>query len=149
MAIIQTPQPGQPLDLAYIGTMAKAINDLSTQVTVSQSKQLTVDTKTEGRQSIKTSDARIIGGYYEVANNSTVNAGEDKTFSYSFGSNFQYPPIVTATPIAFTETSAGKDVSVLITSITKSNVTGIVRFNTAGNAYVGINLVIVGIPAQA
>jgi hypothetical protein len=146
MAIIQTPQPGQPLDLGYIATMAKAINDLSAEVSVSQSKYLTIDTKDNGQQSIRTSDARVIGGYYEVANNNTVNAGEDRTFTYSFPSDFQYPPIVTATPISFRETSAGKDVSVLITSITSSAVSGIVRFNTSGNAFVGINLIIIGIP---
>lgn len=146
MAIIQTPQPGQPLDLGYISTMAKAINDLSAEVSVSQSKYLTIDTADNGQQSIRTSDARIIGGYYEVANNNTVNAGEDRIFTYSFPSNFQYPPIVTATPISFKETPAGKDVSVLITSITTSGVRGIVKFNTGGNAFVGINLIIVGIP---
>lgn len=146
MAIIQTPQPGQPLDLGYIATMAKAINDLSSEVSVSQSKYLTIDTKDNGQQSIRTSDARIVGGYSEVANNSTVNAGEDRTFTYSFSSDFQYPPIVTATPVSFRETPAGKDVSVLITSVTTSAVSGIVKFNTSGNAFVAVNLIAIGIP---
>jgi len=146
MAIIQTPQPGQPLDLSYIGTMAKAINDLSTQVSTSQSKYVTVDTRTEGTQSIRTADARMVGGYYEVVNNSTVIAGESKSFTYRFPSDYKYLPIVTATPITITETPAGKDVSVLLTSITKSSVSGIVKFNTAGDASVAINLIILGIP---
>jgi hypothetical protein len=146
MAIIQTPQPGQPLDLGYIATMAKAINDLSSEVSVSQSKYLTIDTQDNGQQSIRTSDARIIGGYAEVANNSTVDPGEERTFTYSFPSDFQYPPIVTATLVSFRDTPAGRDPSVIITSITNSAVRGKVRFNTDGNAFVGVNLVIIGIP---
>ncbi len=31
----------------------------------------------------------MIGGYVEVANNSTVSAGNEKTFSYDFPSDFK------------------------------------------------------------
>jgi hypothetical protein len=146
MSKIQTPDPGQPLDVSYIASMARAINEISSSVTPSTYKYVTVDTASAGQQSVRTSDAKMIGGYVEVANNSTVTAGNEKSFFYDFPADFKYAPIATATPVNVGNTTAGKDVSVILKSVTTSRVEGIVKFNTSGDVSVALNLIILGIP---
>jgi len=146
MAILPVPERGQPLDVTYIYQIVKAINDLSTQASTSIYKYVTVDTPNAGKQSVKTSEARIIGGYVPVTQSQTQTAGSSQTFSYNFPSEFKFSPIVTATPINVGNTDAGKDVTVTITSISTSKVDGTVKFNIGGNTTIGINLIVVGIP---
>lgn len=146
MAKIPLPERGQPLDVAYIYSMANSINQLSDQVSSATYNYTTIDTVSAGKQNIKTSEARVIGGYVTVANNSTVNAASTKTFSYTFPSDFKYTPIVTATPINAGKTSAGENVTVVLTDITRSSVNGIVRFDSSGDLSVVVNLIIIGIP---
>jgi hypothetical protein len=146
MAILPVPERGQPLDVTYIYQIVKAINDLSVQVSPSTYKYVTVDTPTSGKQSVKASEARIIGGYVQVTTSSTQTAGSSQSFSYDFSTDFKFAPVVTATPINVGNTDAGKDVSVTLKSISTSRVEGTVKFNTGGDTSVGINLIIVGIP---
>lgn len=146
MARIPLPERGQPIDVTYIYQLANAINELSTQVSPASYKYVTVDTQEAGKQSVKSSEARIVGGYIEVANNSSVNAGNEKSFFYDFPADYKYAPIATATPVNIGDTPAGKNVSVILKSVTTSRVEGIVRFNTSGDVSVAVNLLIVGIP---
>ena len=147
MAILPVPERGQPLDVTYIYQIVKAVNDLSTQASTSINKYVTVDTPNAGKQSVKTSEARIIGGYVSVTNGGTQTAGSALTFSYSFPTEFKFAPIVTATPVNIGTTSdAGKDVIVTISSITTSSIEGSVKFNVGGVTSVGINIIAIGIP---
>lgn len=146
MAILPVPERGQPLDVTYIYQIVKAINDLSTQSSTSVYKYVTVDTPNSGKQSVKASEARIIGGYVSVTSGNTQTAGSSQTFSYSFPSEFKFAPIVTASPINVGNTDAGKDVTVTLVSISTSKVEGIVKFNVGGDTAIGINLIMVGIP---
>lgn len=146
MAILPVPERGQPLDVTYIYQIVKAINDLSVQVSPSTYKYVTVDTPTSGKQSVKASEARIIGGYVQITTSSTQTAGSSQSFSYDFSTDFKFAPVVTATPINVGNTDAGKDVSVTLKSISTSRVEGTVKFNTGGDTSVGVNLIIVGIP---
>ena len=86
MAKVPLPERGQPLDVTYIYQLAETINDIATQVSSATYNYTTIDTVSAGKQSVKTSEARVIGGFGEVANNSTVSAGNEKTFSYDFPS---------------------------------------------------------------
>jgi hypothetical protein len=146
MAKVPLPERGQPLDVTYIYQLADAVNDLSTQVSSATYNYTTIDTVGAGKQNIKTSEARVIGGYVEVTNNSTVTASSEKTFSYDFPSDFKYAPIVTATPVNFGNTAAGQDVSIVLKTITTSQIQGVVKFGIGGTASVAVNLIIVGIP---
>ena len=145
MAKVPLPERGQPLDVTYIYQLAEAVNDISTKVSSATYKSTTIDAGTAGPQSVKTSEAKLIGGYKEVANNKTVTASSEVPFSYSY-SDFKYAPIVTASPINVGGPPAGQNVTVTLTSVTTTKVDGIVRFNAAGDLTVGVNLVIVGIP---
>jgi hypothetical protein len=145
MAKIPLPERGQPIDVTYIYELTKAVNDLSAQVSSATYKTTTVNAGTAGPQSVKTSEAKFIGGYVDVANNKTVTASSEVTFSLSYN-DFKYAPIVTATPINKGGTPAGQNVTVTLTNVTTTKVDGIVRFNAAGDLTVGVNLIVIGIP---
>lgn len=146
MAKVPLPERGQPLDVTYIYQLAETINDLATQVSSATYNYTTIDTVGAGKQNVKTSEARVIGGYVEVANNSTVSAGNEKTFSYDFPSDFKYAPIATATAVNIGNTPAGQNVTVILKSVTTSRVEGVVRFGASGDLSLAVNLVIIGIP---
>jgi hypothetical protein len=145
MAKVPLPERGQPIDVTYIYELTKAVNDLSAQVSSATYKTTTVDAGTAGPQSVKTSEAKFIGGYVEVADNKTVTASSEVTFSLPY-SDFKYAPVVTATPYNKGGTPAGQNVTVTLTSITTTKVDGVVRVNAGGNLTVGVNLIIIGIP---
>lgn len=147
MSKIPLPERGQPLDLSYIYQIAQTVNELASQLSPTTARYTSVDTVSAGTQSVRTSDARIVGGYLTVANNTTTSPDGEGSFSYNFN-DFAYAPIVTATPILIgdTATESGKDITVVITRVTTNRVEGIVKFNTIGVASVGINLIAVGIP---
>ena len=146
MAKVPLPERGQPLDVTYIYQLAETINDLATQVSSATYNYTTIDTVSAGKQSVKTSEARVIGGYVEVANNSTVSAGNEKTFAYDFPSDFKYAPIATATPINIGNTPAGQNVTVILKYVTTSRVEGVVRFGASGDLSLNVNIIVVGIP---
>jgi len=147
MSKIPLPERGQPLDLSYIYQLADTVNNLANQLSPTTGRYTSIDTASGGTQSVRTSDARIVGGYVTVTNNSTTSPDGEGTFSYNF-SDFAYAPVVAATPILVDEaaTESGKDIAVVLTKVTNNRVEGIVKFNTIGVASVGLNLVIVGIP---
>jgi len=146
MAKVPLPERGQPLDVTYIYQLAETINDVATQVSSATYNYTTVDTVSAGKQNVKTSEARLIGGFVEVANNSTVSAGNEKPFAYDFPSDFKYAPIATATAVNIGNTPAGQNVTVILKSITTSRVEGVVRFGASGDLSLVVNLIIVGIP---
>lgn len=146
MARIPTPDRGQPLDVSYIYQIVEAINDLSSQISSAKYKYASIDTS-EGRQSTLLTDTKVVAAecvIYPAL--TTVIAETDQAFSKTFGGEFKYPPIVTATPVLIEGTSSGKDVSVVISSVTNSGVNGIVRFNSPGQLAVKVHIIAVGIP---
>lgn len=147
MAKVPLPDRGQPLDVSYLYQLAEAINNLSNELSPTTAKYTTVDTVSNGKQSVRTSDARVIGGFKAVTNSSSNTTGAEEPFSYTF-SDFAYPPIVTATPITTDDqnSESSRNVSVILTNITTNRVDGFVKFNTIGVSSVGVNLVIIGIP---
>jgi hypothetical protein len=150
MANIPVPERGQPLDLSYIYQLANAVNQLSTQASYSSNKFSSIETPAAniGRQDVRITDSRMVGGYYELSPNTEVTAGSSANFSYNFpAADFKYPPIVTATPINISGTASGGDVSVVLTLVTTSRVEGVVRFGISGTASIGINILAIGIPS--
>lgn len=146
MARIPIPQRGQPIDATYIYDIVSAVNDLSNQVSSATYKYTSVESGNSGRQQIKTAESKIVAASIQVANNSTVNAGNEISFSYAFTGDFKYNPVATATPYNTGNTPAGKDVSVILTSVTTSRLEGVVRFASSGSVTLAVNIVVVGIP---
>jgi hypothetical protein len=145
MAKIPLPERGQPLDVTYIYQLAETINDIATQVSSATYKNSTIDTVSAGKQNLKTSEIQVAGGFVEVANNSTVSAGNERTFAYDFKSDFKFPPIATATAVNVGNTPAGQNVTVILKSVTTSRVEGVVRFGASGDLSLVVNIIAVGI----
>lgn len=146
MAKIPLPELGQPLDVSYIYQLANAINELSLQVSPAIYKYVTVDVVNGVQQNAKASETRIIAGYADVVKSANQGVGSQQPFTYNFPADFKFAPIVTATPVNIGGTEAGKNVSVVIKSITTSKIDGTVNFNSTGDVSIGVNLIIVGIP---
>jgi len=146
MAKIPLPELGQPLDVSYIYQLANAINELSLQVSPAIYKYVTVDVPNGVQQNAKASETRIIAGYADVVKSANQSVGSQQPFTYNFPADFKFAPIATATPVNIGGTEAGKNVSVVIKSITTSKIDGIVNFNSTGDVSIGVNLIIVGIP---
>lgn len=146
MAQIPLPERGQPIDLTYVYQIADAVNTLSNQVAPSTNKYVTVDTPSGGKQSVLSSGVKMNAAYVEVYNNSTVLAGSEQPFSYAYPAEYKYSPVATATPVNVGGTTAGKDITVILKSVTTSRVDGIVKFNASGDVTVGVNLIVIGIP---
>jgi hypothetical protein len=146
MAKIPLPERGQPIDVSYIYQITNAVNQLSDQISTTGYNYTSIDTPSAGKQDIKTSEARIIGGSVNIPAGQAL-AGSTKTFEYSFNANFKYTPIVTATVVnTGGVNTAGDGATVVLTSVDANGLTGLVRFDTAGNASTTVNLIIIGIP---
>lgn len=146
MAKIPLPERGQPLDLSYIYQVASAVNDIASEISPSIYKYVSIDTPSAGKKNIRSSETRFVAGYLDIATNSNVNSGNEKTFTYNFNTDFMYPPIVTATLINVGNTPAGQNVSVILTNVTTSSAEGIVKFNSSGDVSIGVNLIVIGVP---
>ncbi len=147
MAIVPLPERGQPLDVSYIYALAESINNVATQISSSSSNYTSIDTTTgAAKQTLKTSEARFVGGYLTVVNNATVVASDEKEFGYDFSPNFKYPPIVTVTPVNIGNTPAGQNVTVLLKTVTTSRIEGVVRFGSSGDLSVAVNIIAIGVP---
>ena len=146
MAKIPLPDRGQPLDVTYIYQIADAINQVSNEVSSATYNYTTVTTRDAGDQVIQTRAAKIVAGYIDIATNESVTAGTTKPFTFSYNSDFKYPPIATATVVNRGTSDIGDDVTVVIRSITTSRIEGIVKFNSAGQVTTTVNITAIGIP---
>ncbi len=149
MPQLQDPQPGQPLDLDYVSTIVKAVNSILDKQASSTSVGNSTVVTPLATEISKTSDLVFVGGYKEIfATAQAVTAGTTKDFFLDFpnGITFKNPPIVTATPYTLNSTDAGRNVTVILKSVTTSKVEGTVIFNANGNVSIGVNLIAIGVP---
>lgn len=146
MAKIPTPDRGQPLDVTYVYQIVEAINDLSSQISSAKYKYASIDTS-EGRQNTLLTDTKVVAGEQPIYPAlKAVTAETEETFTFSFKGEYKYPPIVTATPVLIEGTSSGKDVAVIISSVTSSAVNGIVKFNSPGQLALKVHIIAIGLP---
>jgi hypothetical protein len=145
MPQINLPERGQPVDLSLLRTIINAINEIYRQISPSVSKFVKISVVGKPDQELRLSDAKMLAAYKEIANTKTINPGNEETVTIDL-SGFSEPPIVTATPRNIGGTAAGSSVSVTLKSVTTTAIEVIVKFNVAGNATVGINVIAIGIP---
>lgn len=146
MSKIPLPDRGQPIDVSYIYQIVEAINDIAATTSSASSNYVSLDTPA-GRVGASANETKIVAGektIYSAATRVTLDSRE--SFSYSFNGEFQYPPIVTVTPVLLQGTTAGQDVSVVIDSVTTSQITGTVNFNSTGSVALKVNIIAVGVP---
>ena len=145
MAKVPLPERGQPLDVTYIYQLAEAVNDLSTSISDATYNYTDVDVVGAEKKSLKTSDTKFIARYKSIANNETVTAGQEKSYSIDY-SNFKFPPIVTLSIVNTSGTTAGSNTTVVLTSVTTTQAGFTVRYGVSGTATIGINLIAIGVP---
>ncbi len=146
MSKIPLPDRGQPLDVTYIYQIANAINEVSNEVSSATYNYTTISTRDAGDQVIQTRAARIVAGFVDIVNNESVTAGSTKSFSFSYPSDFKYPPVATATVVNRGTSDIGDDVTVVIRSTTTSRIEGVVKFNSSGQVTTSVNITAIGIP---
>jgi hypothetical protein len=145
MPILPVPERGQPLDVTYVYQIVQSLNELHK--LSADSKRGYVSIKDGGAlQTVKTSESAILAGFAQVSTSQLQIAGSSLPWDVTFDKEFKYPPIVTATAYNKGANDAGKDVTVVINSITTSKVEGSVKFNLGGETTIGINVIAVGIP---
>lgn len=147
MAKIPLPERGQPIDVSYIYQITNTVNELSDAVQTTGFNYTTLDTPAAGKQNIRTSETRIIGGSVVVTSKRSQTADSTETFKFDYNGNFRYTPIATATVVnTGGKDTAGDGATVVLTSVDANGLTGLVRFDKAGNASTTVNLIIIGIP---
>ena len=104
-----------------------------------------MDTQDLEKQSLKTSNTKFIGKFKSIANNETVTAGQEKSYSIDY-SNFKFPPIVTLSIVNTSGTTAGANTTVVLTSVTTTQANFTVKYGVSGTATIGINLIAIGVP---
>ena len=145
MARIPVPQRGQPLDVSYVYNLVETVNQLSDIVGTNQSVTQIRNDKTGTSNTVGTGRASILGATVNVATSLQIlTAGAQESFVINY--NFKYPPIIVATPWNTGDTDAGKNVSVVITKVSNSSASFLVRFDTTGVATVDVNVLAIGIP---
>ena len=145
MAKVPLPERGQPLDVTYIYQLVGAVNFLSTQISDATYNYTDVDVVGGEKQSLKTSNTKFIGKFKSIANNETVTAGQEKSYSIDY-SNFKFPPIVTLSIVNTSGTTAGANTTVVLTSVTTTQANFTVKYGVSGTATIGINLIAIGVP---
>lgn len=143
MARVPIPQQGQPLDLAYIATLANAVNQLSEEGAVlAQGNNFILKGRlTDTPSSYKLYSAQIIA--QEIIFVAGTSDTLEQTVSFS-PYNFSTPPIVTATLVNTSNTEA----IVSLKNVTSGSVTVLVKFPTSENNSTGVSIMAVGIPSS-
>ena len=145
MSRLPLPERGQPLDVSYIYTLAEAINSVYEEILTNTNRFITIKTPADGTNTSLSSGAKIDGAFVEVFTGTDVQAGAEEAFELNL-SGYGYVPVVTATPYNVGDSDAGNDVSVILKSVTRTLVKGVVRANVSGRLAVGVNIIVVGIP---
>lgn len=143
MSRVPIPQPGQPLDVSYIATLAEAVNQLSEEGSaLAQGNNFIL----KGRLSETASSYKLYGAQVfaeEINLISGTSSVAEQTISFS-PYNFSNPPIVTATLVNPSDTEA----NVYVKNITSGSATIIVQFSGSENNSAAVNVIAIGVPSS-
>ena len=142
MGRLIVPQRGQPLDVSYVYDIVAAVNELSDRLSSSGNGTFKIISETGEPTSGSINTMAVFAKTYILGTSKDVSAGQQEAFSITY--NFQNTPMVVATPFDSEKTAAGQDVSVVITSVTNTNASFVVRYNTKGVANTKINILAIG-----
>lgn len=143
MARVPIPQQGQPLDLAYIATLANAVNQLSEEgAALAQGNNFIL----KGRLSDTPASYKLYGAQV-FAQEITFTGGTSDTLEriVSFSpNNFSTPPIVTATLV----NPSTPEAIVSLKNVTSGSVTVIVKFPTSESNSTSVSIMAIGVPSS-
>jgi hypothetical protein len=151
MSRLPIPSQGQPIDVSYLAQIANVVNDLASAVAVKPSTSSKIATNSSNSYELKeTSSLSVVTGTVGVTSSTKIAQNVEQSFSYSFGVNFKYPPVVTATIVRGTGTGSPKNyMHLIIDSVSTSSLTGLIKTTnpTAETLDFSINIIAIGIPA--
>jgi hypothetical protein len=139
MATIITPTRGQPIDVTLISSLVEAVSDL-------QNSQITSTQSRVNGAAANTTSLKFYAETKSITINNITTSPEEKFF-------FTYPNFTT-TPVAIagltnttSTVSGGNAATVVLTSVTKDRVDGIIKFpsGSTGSVTMQINLIVLGI----
>lgn len=140
---IPLPERGQPLDVDYLYQMASQINSLTNQITSTSTSLSTIDNGVTGRVDNTTNNLRFVAKTKNIKVGS-VTAGTSESWFEDFSPDFLYIPVVVATPVNNTLSTAGNNVTIVIKNVTTSRVDGNILYNTSGTVDLNINVLAIG-----
>lgn len=144
MPQLSPPERGQPLDVDYLYEIVSAINTINTQITTTSNAESRVSgsipTSTDA---VRTASLKFYAVQVPVSSGSK-NADETDTVSVDFPFTFQFPPVVTATPLVQASDAQSKNVILTIKNVTTAKVDVLLTYKKSGQADVDIHLIAVG-----
>ena len=140
MAKVPVPARGQPVDLAYIYTLAEAINSLVDATNVSIYNEL------QGT-GIKSSETKTVAKTITGIASGPQTAGAMIPFSTTY-SAFKEVPVAVATPLMSDTIAKANNVTVMLYSVTVGQLNGYLRFDSAvvDSSSVSVNVILIGKP---
>ena len=140
---IPLPERGTPLDVDYLYQIANQINAITNQISSNSTTLSTLDNGVTGRKDNTTNNLRFVAKRKNIKVGSVV-AGTSEPWFEDFSPDFLYVPVVTATPINNTLSTAGNNVIIVIKNITTSRVDGTILYNTSGTVDVSLSVIAIG-----
>jgi len=145
MSKVSEPSRGQPLDVTFIYRIVSSLNLLWDKVNSTIGAYASLWT-IDGEKTTRAAETKIVTGQINLSSQSINSNDFFEQFSYDFPTQFAYPPVVTATPIASDATDAAKNSTVVLTSVSTSRVVGFVKFEIKGTVSMAVNIIAVGVP---
>ena len=137
------------MDLSYLYTIAKAVNDLADQgAAMSQSNNFAVTNKTGQTKSSKVIGSQIYGTYVTISASGATNSANERSETINFKPAFSVPPIITATLENISTSKTGTDTSLVIQNVTSDSCTVVVKFGSSGLSSIGVHVIAIGFPTQ-
>ena len=139
MATINTPSRGQPIDVTLLSSIADAIGDL-------QTTQNTATFSTINKTKAGTSSLKFYAEVQSISINN-ITTSPEQSFSFFYPSFNSVPVAVAGVTNVTSTVSGGNAATVVLTSVTRDRVDGIVKFpsGSTGSVNIEINLIAIGL----
>jgi hypothetical protein len=143
MAVLPLPQRGQPIDYDYLYLLASTINNIAGQLSAKDTGNIIDKEPGSTQENITIGRTAIVAKKFNLKR--TAAGTGNVSFNVSFGTTFDYPPVVTITPKRNATTGESPIDIVYINDITQTNVTGVVNTSAKGTFNIDLQLIAVGI----
>lgn len=139
MATINTPSRGQPIDVTLLSSIVDAIGDL-------QTTQNTATFSTINKTKTGTSSLKFYAEVQSISINN-ITTSPEQSFSFFYPSFNSIPVAVAGVTNVTSTVSGGNAATVVLTSVTRDRVDGIVKFpsGSTGSVNIEINLIAIGL----
>jgi hypothetical protein len=136
--------PGQPIDLAKLIEIIDIVNKLNNTVNAATTSSFFLG---QDGVLVQESTPKMSMVAASVNLDTTETKADSVSFAYDYSAaKFAKPPVVTATLFEKSASPVVQNHSVVITSITGSQVKGYVKFEASGKFNASINIIAIGYP---